>query len=268
MIRNLWVEAVITPPLNWADGRPLEPCTPFEIDRPITFGPRESDADIHWSATHRLVLTPGPDGVFFEDSRARKSRGAPLVRPGESSKPSLTLRVISTPKDSVGWPASITKPRGPWSDELLSVIADQLIELGLGVGQRFLTRNERADFNWLPYRDAQITWRKGVVDTMRSGAPADWEFGRALGVQAVCAPMRELAITCRDPIRPIAIMEGLATSGGLPCLESLRFEVPQPELWPASALQGMTGFAQAFPVLKSLEVHRHAQLPPGPFVIG
>ena len=250
MIRSLWVEALITPKLNWADGRPLEPCTPFELERPITLGP--SDADIHWPAAHRWVLTPGPGGVFFEDS-SDEVKIKPLIRPGDLWK--LALRVIPTPKDSSGWPASISRPRGPWSDATLSVIADQFLELGLTVGQRFNTRREREDFTWLPLPDAQVTWRRGVVDTMRSVAPAGWEFGRALGFQAVCAPMRELAITCRDPIQPISILEGLTTSGGLPCLESLRFEVAQPELWPSSALKGLDGFAQEFPVLESLEVN-------------
>ncbi|MDP2273687.1 MAG: hypothetical protein Q8K32_23310 [Archangium sp.] len=263
MIRSLWVEAVITPPLNWADGRPLAPCTPFELDRPITFGPRDSDADIHWPAPHRLVLTPGPAGVFFEDSRDREWKKKPLIKPGAPWTADVTLLVLSTPRDSAGWPSAIRRPPGPWSDDTLQVIADQLHELGLSVGQRFSTRDDSADLSWLPIRHAKITWRRGVVNTLQCAA--ERELGRALGHLAVCMPMRELMLSCREWIQPVSILEALISTGGLPCLEKLVFDVRQPELWAPSALRELSGFGEAFPRLNTFEVKNSH--PPG-IVIG
>lgn len=252
MMRSLWVEAVITPQLTWADGRLLEPCTPFELNRRIKFGPRESDPDIHWLASHQLVLTPGPGGVFYEDSRARGSKTRPQVRPGVCWIDDLLFRVLSAPEESAGWPRTTARPAGPWNDATLQVIADQLLELELSVGQRFIARDEKTDLDWLPIRHAQVTWRKGVVDTLRCAALGGWEFGRALGVLAVCMPLRELTISCREPIQPIPILEALITSGGLPCLDKLVFDVSQ--LWPVSALREVVGFAEAFPLLNTLEI--------------
>ena len=265
MIRNLWVEAVITPQLTWADGRPLAPFTPFEIDRPITFGPRDTDADIHWPATHRLVLTPGPAGVFVDDTRFQDWKSRPLLKPGGPWTDDVTLRVLTAPKDSAGWPSAIPRPSGPWSDEMLQVIADQLHERGLSVGQRFISRDEAADLHWLPIRHAKVKWRRGVVDTLQCAAESGWEFGRALGLLAVCIPMRELTLSCREPIRPLSILEALISTGGLPCLEKLVFDVRQPELWAPSALRELSGFGEALPRLNTFEVKNPR--PPG-VVIG
>lgn len=243
MIQSLWIETVVTPPLHWDDRRVIEPCMPIELNTPTAFGPATSDAEIHWPAAHRLVLTPGPGGIFFEDSRDEAAPIKRLLKPGEVWK--HAVRVLSSPKDSLGWPASISRPAGPWTDETLCVISDQFLELGRTVGQRFVTRTPSADFTWFPFADAQVTWRRGVIDTLRCTAPAGWEFGRALGLLAVCVPMRALTIRCQEPG---SLLKGLIESGGLPCLESLHLAAAQPDQSP------IDGFAAAFPLIRSFAV--------------
>lgn len=245
MIRNLWLETVISPPVTWPDGRKLEPFTPFELTGPIRFGPRGTDPDFIWLERHELRASPGPGGVFFGDTRDGENPTAPLVKPGDMGRPPLTLRVLTTPADSVGWPRSMPRPTAPWTDETLSVLADQFLEKGLAVGQCFLMRDEQDDFKWLPrFRGLQeVTWRRGVVDELKARASAGWEFGRALALIAVCVPMRSLKLTL-DGFDAASVVKGLIDGGGLPCLETLQFS-PQPR----SALEALPGFKTAFPSL-------------------
>lgn len=254
MIRNLWLETVISKPVTWADGRTLEPCTPFELTGPLRFGPRGSNAELIWPESHELRLSPGPGGVFFGDTRDGENPTAPLVKPGDAWRLPLTLRVLASPADTVGWPRSVARPNAPWTDEILSVLADQLLEKDLAVGQRFLTRDEQDDFKWLPrFRGLkEVSWRRGVVDELKATAPAGWEFGRALALQAVCVPMRQLKLTCEGTLDPSSVVTGLIEGGGLPCLQAFHFRVEVQR--PNAQLETLPGFEAAFPSLRAVSV--------------
>lgn len=269
MISTTWIETVISPKLT------LEPFTPVELVKPLRFGPRGDDPDYEWPESHQLVVSPAPGGVIFADGQSgfvggREFRTIPtLLKPGGVwSKLPLTARVLSSPDDSAGWPSSVPKPAAPWTDQTLSVLADQLLEVGRSVGQRFLTRDATADANWLPafagmnLREASTTWRRGVAESMTVAPTAGWEFGRALASLAVCVPLRRLVLRCNLTIDPIGLMKGLIAGGGLPCLETLRLDVGPPSTTRPADLAVLPGFGAAFPSLGTVDVQL---IVPSPF---
>lgn len=273
MTPSPWIETVITPELAWAGGGAVEPYTPFELTTPIRVGPPGSGADLVWPAVHELELSPAPGGIL-----ARAIPGtaqADLVPAGASwESPPLQLRVLSSPQDSAGWPTGLVRPPGPWSDETLSVLGDQLLERGRTVGRRFIDAAAKADDSWLPAfsgrrrLDGAVSWRRGVVEALTIFAPSTFEFGFGLARQAVCVPVRQLTLEFgRFPDYP-AIVRGLIAGGGFPCLEQLRFTldaspVGRRETAPSLArdLSRVPGFGAAFPLLTTFEPEQELPSP-------
>lgn len=212
MTPSPWVETVITPRLWWrATGELVEPYEPFEVTRPIRLGPKDSGFDLVWAEPHEYELSPGPGGVQFV---LRPDQNVKLVSAGNTwALPAIQFRVISSPHDSAGWPAQLARPPGPWSDETLSVLADQLLEQGRNVGQRFLTPDPKSDGLWIPAiagrRVDPMSWRRGVIDAVAFSAPATFEFARALALQAVTAPLRQLQLRFRGSPDPSPVVSGL-----------------------------------------------------------
>ncbi len=256
MIQTTWVELANIPRMTWADGRPLEPFTPFELTQRLRIRPEGSTAEAHWPFPYSLQLAPGPGGVMVNGLELGVGALVPVggVHPGNP----MVVRVLASPKESAGWPSGLARPPAPWSDETLSVLADQLLELGHIVGQRFLQRDEKADASWLPAlagvwpQRTVIGWRRGVVESLSIATAAGFEVGKTLALQAVCAPMQRLVIRCAPEGDPIGMISGLIAGGGLPCLETFRCEV-DPQRKPEE-LRTLPGLSTAFPVLKVLEV--------------
>lgn len=284
---SVWVETVIAPPLEWKSGGTLEPFTPFEVKGTIRFGPRESGADLIWPETYEFEASPTPDGLSVvnvaEKREAEKNAslfGIPLeVRAGLvkfgtcMSLPTIRLRVMRSPQDSAGWPPGLERPPGPWSDETLSVLADQFLERGFNVGSCFLTTGP-PDETWMPMIRGShlrpITWRRRVIDTACIVASAKFEFGLALALQAVTAPVRQLELSFNRPTDSTDFVRGLIAGGGFTCLESLIFRVahpsrPVPGVRPMTAqiLREVAGFSAAFPLLRTFEIElERPSLPP------
>jgi hypothetical protein len=276
----MWVEALLLRNrLAFADGRLVSPLEPFEVKRELRLGARGTGVDLEWELGRTLVIAPTSGGLSFLLENAKSSRvlGPRDVWSHEGiSGPSL--RVLSAPLESCGWPAAVAAPLGPWSDALLSVISDSLLEAGAPVGARLGARVPGEDTTWLPLIPMipppclEIAWRRGVVDslTLRTSLTLEgdarlsmlsWALGRALAAHAVCKPMR--SITLRGEVNArndlLRLWAGLA-AGGLPCLESFTCELSAPagERFPAAEfeeeLRTLPGVAAGLPTLRVVKV--------------
>jgi hypothetical protein len=268
MTPGIWVETASTPHVVWANGKVLEPYTPFEVTKTLRFGPVDTGADLVWEQPHELEVSPGPGGVLLRVIPGSKTPSLLTIGATSNHHP-LQLRALTSPHDSAGWPAELARPPGPWTDETLSVLGDQLLERGLTVGQRFISREPSADAMWIPALtgsrriDGIPTWRRGVIEELSLPAWSTWEFARALAMQAVCAPLKRLHLIFGHHGDHSAFVKGLIAGGGFPCLEELRFSVERglrgqivsaPELVPG--LKKTSGFEVAFPLLSVFEIDR------------
>ncbi len=266
---NYWVETVLAPPVR-REGEVLEPFTPFELMAPMRLGPEGSGATLEWTWPHELELRPEADGVRMRYVRlVGEDRLVKVGGVGELDP--LILRVLSSPHESAGWPARLTRPPAPWTAETRSVLADQFLELGQNVGRRFVDRKPSEDEFWFPLggRWPQVRFLLGGVDRVTlTGSPTS-QYARSLAQQAVCAPMRQLELRFREPPDHAAVVSGLIAGGGLPCLEQLRLKVePTDEVRAVNAapeliakLRALPGFGAAFPALQSLEVEDEIRSP-------
>jgi len=169
---------------------------------------------------------------------------------------------------------------GPWSDELLAVLGDSLLEKGYPVGARLGRRTPNEDSVWLPLLPLlpppcrEVTWRRGVVDglslrtSLELGASFEvsgplgaletqarlptltWPLGRALASHAVCKPMRVLRLEGSWPLRHdlLRVVAGVIAGGGLPCLERIDCEL----LIPRGAERQMAEFERELGSLPGL----------------
>jgi len=274
----MWVEALLLRNrLAFADGRLVSPLEPFEVKREVRLGARGTGVDLEWELGRTLVLTPASGGLSFRWEHAKK---AVVLGPREVwshegvSGPSL--RVLSSPLESCGWPTNVPAPLGPWSDALLSVIGDSLLEAGAPVGARLGARVPKEDPTWLPLIPLipppciEIGWRRGVVDSLilrtSAGPPLSmlsWALGRALTAYAVCKPMRMLTLRGASNARNdlLRLWAGLA-AGGLPCLEAFTCELRMPPAEQLDALEfeeelrTLPGVAAGLPSLRVVKVVR------------
>jgi hypothetical protein len=265
---NYWVETVLAPQVR-RDGEVLEPFTPFELRAPMRLGPEGSGATFEW-AEHELELRPEAEGVrakwvrLVGEDRLVKVGGVGQIGP-------LMFRVMSSPQESAGWPARLARPPAPWTVETRTVLADQFLELGLNVGRRFIGRSASEDQFWFPIggRWPEVRWFLGTTDRVKlSGSPTS-QYAHSLVRQAVCAPMKQLELSFREPPDHAAVVTGLIAAGGLPCLEQLRLKVePTDEVKAVNAplevvekLRALPGFGAAFPALQSMEVEDEIRSP-------
>ncbi|MDP1823515.1 MAG: hypothetical protein Q8L48_09740 [Archangium sp.] len=292
----MWFEALILRNrLAFANGQLVSPLEPVEVKRELRLGARGTPVDLEWELGRTLVITPDGDALTF---RWEDSRRSVRLTPGEvwshEGIAGPSLRVLSTPLSSCGWPTVVPAPLGPWSDALLGVLGDALLEAGAPVGGRLGSREPREDQTWLPLIPMipppciELTWRRGVVDTLTlrtsqalgtrfevSGADGvalegqsrvstlTWALGRALAVYAVCKPMRVLTLRGELHLRNdlLRLWAGLA-AGGLPCLESFTCELTAPagEKFAArdfeEELRTLPGVAAGLPTLRVVKVVR------------
>jgi hypothetical protein len=276
----MWVEALLLRNrLAFADGRLVSPLEPFEVRRELRLGARGTGVDLEWELGRTLVLKPASGGLSFQFENAKR---ATVLGPREVwshegvSGPSL--RVLSSPFESCGWPEPVAAPIGPWSDALLSVIGDSLLEAGAPVGARLGVRVPADDATWLPLIPLipppciEIGWRRGVVDSLvlRTSLHMDasvrfsllsWALGRALAAYAVCKPMRMITLrgewSARNDL--LRLWAGLA-AGGLPCLEAFTCELAGAEGFDSlefeDELRTLPGVAAGLPTLRVVKVVR------------
>ena len=268
--------------LAWVGGRLVAPLEPVHVGRPLRVGRRGTDVDLEWEVGRSLVISPVEEGLHFRWEGAKREW---VLGPGEVwsqegvSGPSL--HVLAGARDSCGWPEDVAAPLGPWSDELLSVLGDSLLERGHPVGARLGARVAGEDGRWFPLRalvpptGLEVTWRRGVMDrlTLRGavglGAQTlTWALGRSLAAHAVVKPVRALSLrtTFDDRNAVLRALAGLA-AGGLPCLETLDCELRSPTQ-ETSALQaferelrGLPGVASGLPTLRTVRVTTALPLP-------
>ena len=278
----MWLEAILlSTRLARPDGRLVGPLEPLEVGPGLTFGARGAGTDLEWELGRALEVRPRKEGLAFRWVDAKRET---LLRQGEvwsfDGVSGPCFRVLSAPQRSLAWPQAVAAPLGPWSDELLAVLGDALLEAGAPVGARLTHRVPEEDADFLPLLPllppacVELSWRGGVLDTLAlqtepppSGAPPlpiratlSWGLGRALASHAVCKPLR--ALTLRAPSEQrnelLRLVAGLAAAG-LPCLASLRCE-----LWDspgelesfAAELRLLPGVAAGLPTLRGVEVAR------------
>lgn len=274
----MWLEVVlINNRLAWADGRLVEPLEVIEVKGPLRFGEwGRGGADLEWDGPG-LQVTPDAGGLVFTAAAPAgtlaPTRLAPLmVSPGGlwpwggfAPPAGAQLRVLAERREGCAWPREVPRPAAPWTEAVLSVFADQLLEGDFAVERRFHARDEASDATWSPVLDGirernevAITWRRGVADSLRLRPLALWGFGRSLAQHAVFVSLRTLELVGDSQKRTLA---GLIAGGGLPCLQSLRCEVTetgapgQPTRKALRAeLEALPGFRTAFPALTSIEV--------------
>lgn len=291
-----WFEPLLlSTRLARADGLLLEPMEPVAVERELRIGPRADRPDFEWDLGRTLVLSPAERGLKFRwgDAKRELVLGACEVW-SENGVAGPCLRVLDTPHDSCGWPSEVAAPMGPWSDELLSVLGDSLLEKGFTVGARLLSRERREDVKWLPLMPMlpppcqQVTWRRGVVDALKLRTSLDlgtayevstgegtletharlptltWPLGRALARHAVVKPMRSLTLEGTMPSRHdlLRLLAGLTAGGGLPCLERVTVELTAPRGSERAMrgfeaeLRSLPGVAAGLPTLQRLDVLR------------
>lgn len=278
----MWVEALLLRNrLAFPKGALVAPLEPVEVRHELRLGARGTGVDLEWELGRTLVISPAPGGLSF---RWEDSPRVVVLGPGEvwshQGLAGPSLRVLATPLASCGWPTAVPAPLGPWSDALLSVLGDALLEAGAPVGTRLGAREPRDDLAWLPLLPmlpppcVQIGWRRGVVDALAlrtsvglaPGARLStltWALGRALTAYAVCKPVRLLTLRGELAERHdlLRLWAGLA-AGGLPCLESFTCELTAPagesfaQLEFEDELRTLPGVAAGLPTLRQVKVVR------------
>lgn len=291
-----WFEPlVLSTRLACADGRLLEPLETVAVRKELRIGQRGCGHDFEWELGRTLIVSPTDAGLRFRWGHATREL---VLGPGEvwseDGVAGPSLRVLETPLASCGWPREVAAPMGPWSDELLAVLGDSLLEKGFVVGSRLSARERREDVTWLPLLALlpppcrEVTWRHGVVDALRLrtslelgasdelSSPAGpletharlptltWALGRSLARHAVCKPMRMLTLEGTLPLRNdlLRLLAGLAAGGVLPCLERVTVELLAPRGAERALalfeeeLRSLPGVAAGLPTLQRLEVLR------------
>jgi|GEM_PF-3831519 hypothetical protein len=292
-----WFEPLLlSTRLARADGRLVEPLEPVPVERELRLGRRGSEGvDFEWELGRTLIITPSAQGLRFKWENARRelvlAAGEVWTEDGVGG---ACLRVLSDDRGSCGWPSEVPAPLGPWSDDLLSVLGDSLLDAGCAVGARLNGREPSQDNLWLPLLPLlppparRVRWRRGVVDTLslrtsielgtqfevelQAGAAEGyvrlptltWPLGRSLASHAVCKPMRKLELfgTFEGRNDLLRLVAGLAAGGGLPCLEEIVCELSSeaPEALELRAfereLKGLPGVAAGLPTVRSVQVVR------------
>ncbi len=270
----MWLElVVVSNRIAWTDGRLVEPLAPFPLERPLRFGLAGTGVDVEWSR-ELVTVTPTVAGATFAWRRGEVECPAGSLWPRGLQDGPPTFRLLAARGESAGWPPEVTRPTGPWNDATLDVLADQLLEAGHAVGRRLLRQSDGPSEAWLPLLDSldegrvAVTWRRGVVDTLRVRPSATWSFGNALARHAVCAPLRRLVlgpgVADADAAR---LVMGLISGGGLPCLEALTVQRPHELGRGAPAgdaklrrqLRALAGFDRAFPALQAVVTETSAE---------
>lgn len=291
-----WFEPLLlSTRLARADGSLLEPLEAVAVPRELRIGQRGGGHDFEWELGRTLVVSPTDGGLRFRWDHAKREL---VLAPGEvwteCGVAGPCLRVLDSPHASCGWPSEVAAPMGPWSDELLSVMGDCLLERGFTIGARLISRERREDVKWLPLLPLlpppcrEVTWRRGVVDALKlrtslelgssyelssAGGSLEtharlptltWPLGRALARHAVCKPMRSLTLAGTMPARHdlVRLLAGLTAGGGLPCLERVTVELLAPRGSERAMrlfeeeLRSLPGIASGMPTLQRLEVLR------------
>jgi hypothetical protein len=237
----MWFEPVLlSNRLARTKGGLVSPFEAVQISGEFSIGHQDTGVDLEWDVGRTLLIRPVENALRFQWANATRSV---VLNPGqiwnEQGVNGPILRVLTTPHETCGWPAEVAAPLGPWDDDLLSVLADSLLEAGYPGGSRLIQKPDALMRFWLPALTLlpapciELSWRRGVVDELKlislRGAArpqtwANWAMGRSLAGHLVAKPMRALSMQVgwderHDVLRFVA---GLSAGGGLPCLATLR----------------------------------------------